>query len=366
MTPEFDYNEESPIAPIWIAFHGIPYEFYKIPCVMNMAMAVGTPLKVDAPTENGTRPSVARVCVAADITAELPTSVVIGKRSRGRGYEQKITYEHVPTYCYFCKTIGHNEASCRKKNPPAAPKLKNRQAAKPPVYTPTVAPSEAPPVHAIWKRVGPSNHANAGESSGIPPSDKPSIPVAAAELVELSPFTSHHRTHDNPIAESDVSIPELLLLEAPPPPLAPTTSQHQETPNDVPAQPPVITASPSPLPVHNMFSALQLSDDDLVSDSEVDELIDTSDPARIICDKSPSPPVSFHHGDPMDEEQAAFLSYTHSDGEEPPKIRRKPGRPPKKKVRSGHASDSEIRTKNTSSRPSARVAGLDSSSHNIF
>lgn len=79
MTPEFDYNKESPIAPIWIAFQGIPYEFYKVQCIMNMAMVVGTPLKVDAPTENGSRPSVARVCVAADITAELSTSVVIGK-----------------------------------------------------------------------------------------------------------------------------------------------------------------------------------------------------------------------------------------------------------------------------------------------
>ncbi|CAI9115447.1 OLC1v1016349C1 [Oldenlandia corymbosa var. corymbosa] len=80
-----------------------------------MATTIGQPLKVDTPTLNMKRPSVARFYVEVDLMKVLPKSVKIG--NRGRKHEQIFTYEHVPTYCSKCSKIGHKERDCRIGKP---------------------------------------------------------------------------------------------------------------------------------------------------------------------------------------------------------------------------------------------------------
>ncbi|CAI9102839.1 OLC1v1001187C1 [Oldenlandia corymbosa var. corymbosa] len=84
---------------------------YTLEVIYLMATALGQPLKVDTPTMNMTRPSVARFCVEVDLTKELPKSVKICKK--GCKHEQFFTFKHISSYCLRCSKIGHKEADCR-------------------------------------------------------------------------------------------------------------------------------------------------------------------------------------------------------------------------------------------------------------
>ncbi|CAI9099386.1 OLC1v1036200C1 [Oldenlandia corymbosa var. corymbosa] len=102
-----------------------------------MASDIGKPLKVDTPTLNMTRPSVARFCDEIDLTKELPKSVKVGKR--GRKHEQKFTYEHIPAYCSKCLKIGHKIDDCNKGV------MKKKVEVSKPSQSKVVKPSRAPP-----------------------------------------------------------------------------------------------------------------------------------------------------------------------------------------------------------------------------
>ncbi|CAI9094473.1 OLC1v1030219C1 [Oldenlandia corymbosa var. corymbosa] len=110
--PGFKFEEDLPIVPIWVSVCDLPIEFLNPEVIFSMATVIGKPLKVDAPTLNMTRPSVARFCVEVDLTKELPKFVKIGKR--GRKHEQFFTYENVPFYCSKCFKIGHKVEDCKK------------------------------------------------------------------------------------------------------------------------------------------------------------------------------------------------------------------------------------------------------------
>ncbi|CAI9094820.1 OLC1v1030620C1 [Oldenlandia corymbosa var. corymbosa] len=114
-TPGFRFEEDPPVAPIWVSLCDLLIEYMHPEVIFSMATAIGQPLKVDTPTLNMTRPSVARFCVEVDLMKELPKSVKIGKR--GRKHEQIFTYEHVPAYCSKCSIIGHKERDCRIGKP---------------------------------------------------------------------------------------------------------------------------------------------------------------------------------------------------------------------------------------------------------
>ncbi|CAI9102639.1 OLC1v1000938C1 [Oldenlandia corymbosa var. corymbosa] len=114
-TPGFRFEEDPPVVPIWVSLFDLPIEYMHPEVIYSMATALGQPLKVDTPTLNMTRPSVARFCVGVDLTKELVKSVKIGKK--GRKHEQFFTFEHVPFYCQKCCKIGHKESDCRMGKP---------------------------------------------------------------------------------------------------------------------------------------------------------------------------------------------------------------------------------------------------------
>ncbi|CAI9099246.1 OLC1v1036031C1 [Oldenlandia corymbosa var. corymbosa] len=114
-TPEFCFEEDPPVVPIWVALYDLPIEYMHLEVIYSMATALGQPLKVDTPTLNLTRPSVARFCVEVDLTKDLQKSVKIGKK--GRKHEQQFTFEHIPSYCIKCSKIGHKDSECRVGTP---------------------------------------------------------------------------------------------------------------------------------------------------------------------------------------------------------------------------------------------------------
>ncbi|CAI9112481.1 OLC1v1012937C1 [Oldenlandia corymbosa var. corymbosa] len=111
-TPGFKYEEDPPILPIWVSLYDLPVEYLNPEVIFSMATAIGKLLKVDAPTLNITRPSVARFCVETDLTKEFPKLFRIGKK--GRKHEKYFTNEHIPSYCSKCSKIGHKSEDCRK------------------------------------------------------------------------------------------------------------------------------------------------------------------------------------------------------------------------------------------------------------
>ncbi|CAI9089806.1 OLC1v1024446C1 [Oldenlandia corymbosa var. corymbosa] len=89
-----------------------PLESKFVETLFYIATVTRKPFQVDTPTLNLTRLSVARFCVEANLTKELPKSIKIGKR--GKKHEQSLTYEYVPSFCSKCKKIGHKKEECRQ------------------------------------------------------------------------------------------------------------------------------------------------------------------------------------------------------------------------------------------------------------
>ncbi|KAK6118747.1 hypothetical protein DH2020_047514 [Rehmannia glutinosa] len=104
-TPEFNPREEVPIAPVWIRLPGLPIQFCDYHALYAMCKEVGNPLQVDSPTASNNRLS----------------------------YARKIVFERVPSYCSFCKHIGHGVEECymngnKSKPPPPVHRPQGRHA----------------------------------------------------------------------------------------------------------------------------------------------------------------------------------------------------------------------------------------------
>ncbi|CAI9099120.1 OLC1v1035891C1 [Oldenlandia corymbosa var. corymbosa] len=149
-----------------------------------MAIAIGKPLKVDAPKMNMTRPSVAMFCVEADLTKEFPKFVQIGKK--GRKHDQYFTYEHIPSYCSKCSKIGHKREDCKKVLAPQVfhtvqqnnASIESDQSKKGKgIVLKTQKPKWKPQVGVVIK----DRSDNAVSSSGLTTKEKATIPVDVQE-----------------------------------------------------------------------------------------------------------------------------------------------------------------------------------------
>ncbi|EOX98243.1 Uncharacterized protein TCM_007050 [Theobroma cacao] len=93
-TPDFETEKESSIVPVWISFPNLKAHLFEKSALLLIAKAIGYPLYVDEATANGTRPSVARVCIEYDCLKAPLDSVWIVVSKRGLedmsgGYLQK-------------------------------------------------------------------------------------------------------------------------------------------------------------------------------------------------------------------------------------------------------------------------------------
>ncbi|KAL0423333.1 UNVERIFIED_CONTAM: hypothetical protein Sradi_0868100 [Sesamum radiatum] len=104
--PNFYVRVESTVTSIWIRLPELPvYLFQKIMLFATASM-VGKPLRVDEPTTDISRPSLARVCIELDLYVGVGQNTIL----------QQIIYENFPHYCCFCRHMGHEEKGCINKN----------------------------------------------------------------------------------------------------------------------------------------------------------------------------------------------------------------------------------------------------------
>ncbi|KAL0453620.1 UNVERIFIED_CONTAM: hypothetical protein Slati_1340100 [Sesamum latifolium] len=113
-TPEFDTKVESSIALMWIRFPKLPYQFFHKKASFSIASMIGTLLKIDAPTADLSRPSLARVCVEVDLIKPKTIEIFLGFGDRT--FQQQVQFENCPYYCNSCGHFGHEERACFGKN----------------------------------------------------------------------------------------------------------------------------------------------------------------------------------------------------------------------------------------------------------
>ncbi|KAI0524767.1 hypothetical protein KFK09_004152 [Dendrobium nobile] len=114
-SPDFDVREESPIAPVWIAFPNLRLHFFNSHILFGLASVFGRPLQTDQATASLSRPSVARVLVELDVTKKHPQEIWLG--SEMNGYFQKVEIENLPVFCLHCKMHGHAIKECFRLHP---------------------------------------------------------------------------------------------------------------------------------------------------------------------------------------------------------------------------------------------------------
>ncbi|WRX16206.1 protein of unknown function DUF4283 - like 7 [Theobroma cacao] len=115
--PDFEAEKESAVVSVWISFPYLKAHLYEKPALLLIAKTVGKPLYVDEGTANGSRPSVARVCVEYDCRKQPVEEIwiVIRNRETGAvtgGYSQIVEFARMPDYCGYCSHVGHKENEC--------------------------------------------------------------------------------------------------------------------------------------------------------------------------------------------------------------------------------------------------------------
>ncbi|KAI0529727.1 hypothetical protein KFK09_002284 [Dendrobium nobile] len=114
-SPDFDVRDESPIAPVLIAFPNLCLHFFNTHILFGMASVFGRPLQTDQAMSSLSRPSVARVLVEFDVTKKYPHEIWLG--TEVNGYFQKIEIENLPIFCSHCKMHGPAINECFQLHP---------------------------------------------------------------------------------------------------------------------------------------------------------------------------------------------------------------------------------------------------------
>ncbi|XP_019264877.1 PREDICTED: uncharacterized protein LOC109242482 [Nicotiana attenuata] len=115
-SPDFDPNEETSLAPIWVLLPELPFHMFKWEYLKQVLEQIGTPMKEDITTIARTRPHMAKVRVEVDLMKALPDSVFVGIKGDTtglKGRDQKLEYEGVPAFCKTCKLQGHDYERCK-------------------------------------------------------------------------------------------------------------------------------------------------------------------------------------------------------------------------------------------------------------
>ncbi|KAL0406373.1 UNVERIFIED_CONTAM: hypothetical protein Slati_3951200 [Sesamum latifolium] len=113
-SPKFNPHIESPIAPVWIKFPELPCHLFEKNALFGIASLIGKPLRMDEPTADLSRPSMARVCVELDLTASRTPAIFL--EVDDLTIRQSVIYENCPLYCSHCKHLGHDQTTCLNKS----------------------------------------------------------------------------------------------------------------------------------------------------------------------------------------------------------------------------------------------------------
>ncbi|KAG5567975.1 hypothetical protein H5410_065011, partial [Solanum commersonii] len=125
-TPSFKPDEETPIVPIWISLPELPWHCYNKEFVTGLLSLIGKVLYLDSASIKKTRGSQARVKVQVDLSQKRPPYIWMGYIGEDitDGRWQKIEYDNIPEYCFYCKHQGHVENDCTIRQKDAEKKKK--------------------------------------------------------------------------------------------------------------------------------------------------------------------------------------------------------------------------------------------------
>ncbi|XP_075499935.1 uncharacterized protein LOC142538508 [Primulina tabacum] len=109
-TPEFNLQEESPIAPVWVRLPGLPIHLFNKKSLFALAKILGNPVKMDDFTADSSRSTFARICVELNVLEPPVKQIWVGWGDHTQ--EIDVVYEKIPGYCLDCKMLGHSTNVC--------------------------------------------------------------------------------------------------------------------------------------------------------------------------------------------------------------------------------------------------------------
>lgn len=113
---ESDFNPYTQISlktKVWIRLH-ISVEYWHPHNLLEIAKAVGNPLRIDRATIDKSNGQYARVLVEIDLNETLTTDIQIMRP--GYSFWIKVWYERLPEVCERCLNIGHSIEQCKRKH----------------------------------------------------------------------------------------------------------------------------------------------------------------------------------------------------------------------------------------------------------
>ena len=108
-------NENLSMAPVWLWFYSLPYEFWRPEILEDTDNALGAFVKVTNQTKKMRYVSYDRICVYVDISKDLSESIKLSWKDEE--WIQAIDYEHIPFCCRKCHEHGHLFQECPLNTP---------------------------------------------------------------------------------------------------------------------------------------------------------------------------------------------------------------------------------------------------------
>ncbi|KAF8380030.1 hypothetical protein HHK36_027500 [Tetracentron sinense] len=108
---EIDFSK----SPFWIQFHGIPVAKMTYKTGNQLGAYVGDVLEVDLPRSGLSQGRFVRVRVLVQLDKPLRPWIMLKRDRPLPDLKIEIKYERLPSFCFFCGRIGHDEIHCTIK-----------------------------------------------------------------------------------------------------------------------------------------------------------------------------------------------------------------------------------------------------------
>jgi len=100
--------------PIWVRFPTLDIKFWGINSLSKLGSMLGIPIKTDKATKDKSALAFARLLIEMPFEGPFPEHIDFVSDG-DRVIRQAVQYEWKPTWCTFCKLLGHEAEHCRKK-----------------------------------------------------------------------------------------------------------------------------------------------------------------------------------------------------------------------------------------------------------
>ncbi|KAL3633900.1 hypothetical protein CASFOL_022662 [Castilleja foliolosa] len=112
-SPDFNFNKDSTIVPVWISFPKLPFVLQNQGLLEKLGNTVGKFLRADEKTRNNSNALRPRICVELDVAKDFTTEIWVGE-NKDVGFWQNVEYEGNNAFCTHCGLLGHMKGICRK------------------------------------------------------------------------------------------------------------------------------------------------------------------------------------------------------------------------------------------------------------